>query len=298
MPLARRSGRHSSLISALRAAGEGLSWEVFQAPLGSGLFEGFARRAPDLFPEITAAPMAAVARLELDSFLLHAQRADDDGNVEVLGGRGTDQPMAFAAKRVLVTVDERVRNGQLGGTPGGFLLPRSFVTGICVAPLGAYPTSCLPYYGTDYRKLHQVVQATRPGLPSSPEGVLAADSAGAAAARSVPANSPERILSAFARASARRQAAAPPVSSEPAWTIDELMACCIARTVDDDSILLGRLGQPAPDRGLPAGQAIVGAENGAHVVQRRPPRHRVPADVDHGRRVARLCLGSHAHGRR
>jgi glutaconate CoA-transferase, subunit A len=222
------------LISALRAAGEGLSWEVFQAPLGSGLFDGFARRAPDLFPEITAAPMATVARLELDTFLLHAQRADDDGNVEVLGGRGTDQPMAFAAKRVLVTVEERVRNGQLGGTPGGFLLPRSFVTGICVAPLGAYPTSCLPYYGTDYRKLHQVVQAGRDA--NLTQGVLAADSAGAAAATSVPANPPERILSAFARASARRRAAAPPVSSEPAWTIDELMACCIARTVDDDSI--------------------------------------------------------------
>jgi glutaconate CoA-transferase subunit A len=222
------------LINALRAAGERLGWEVFQAPLGSDLFEGFARRAPEFFPEITAAPMAAVARLELDSFLLHAQRADDDGNVEVLGGRGTDQPMAFAAKRVLVTVEERVRNGQLGGTPGGFLLPRSFVSGVCVAPLGAYPTSCLPYYATDYRKLQHVVQAGRDAKLTG--AMLAPDSAGSAAATSVPANPPEQILSAFARASARRPAAAPPGSGEPVWTIDELMACCIARTVDDDSI--------------------------------------------------------------
>jgi acyl CoA:acetate/3-ketoacid CoA transferase alpha subunit len=76
-----------------RAPGERLGWEVFQARLGSDLFEDFARRAPDLFRKVAATPMAAVPRLDLHTFLLHAQRADGDGNVEVLGGPGTDQPM-------------------------------------------------------------------------------------------------------------------------------------------------------------------------------------------------------------
>jgi glutaconate CoA-transferase subunit A len=210
---------------------------------------------------VTAAPMAAVPPLELDTFLLHAQRADDDGNVELSGGRGTDQPMAFAARRVLVTVEERVASGTLGASPGAFILPRSFVTGICVAPLGAYPTSCLPYYATDYRKLADVVPGG-PGTPLTP-ALLAPAADRASAVRSVPATAPARILAAFASAAAgagtgrRAVAAAPgprpagpddtvpddtvpddtvPDDTGPSWTVDELMACCIARTVDDDSV--------------------------------------------------------------
>ena len=242
------------LITALRAAGERLGWQALQAPLGSGLTDGFALPAPDLFPRVTAAPMAAVPPLGLDTFLLHAQRADDDGNVELTGGRGTDQPMAFAARRVLVTVEERVASGTLGASPGAFILPRSFVTGICVAPLGAYPTSCLPYYATDYRKLADVVRPG-PGSPLTP-ALLAPAADRASAARSVPATPPARILAAFAGAAVgaagagtgrRAVAAAPgprpagpddtvPDDTGPSWTVDELMACCIARTVDDDSV--------------------------------------------------------------
>jgi len=220
------------LINALRAAGERLGWGTMQAPLGSDLLKGFARRAPDLFPDVTAAPMAAVPRLDLDTFLLHAQRADDDGNVELVGGQGTDQPMAFAARRVLVTVEERVRGGLLGRQPGAFILPRSFVSGICVAPLGAYPTSCLPYYATDYRRLQHIVAAGRDAPLTA--AMLEPGEDGATAARSVPASAPERILAAFAGASDR--AAARPAAAGAAWTVDELMACCLARSVDDDSV--------------------------------------------------------------
>lgn len=231
------------LITALRAAAERLGWQALQAPLGSALAEGFALPAPDLFPQVTAAPMAAVPPLELDTFLLHAQRADDDGNVEISGGRGTDQPMALAARRVLVTVEERVPSGALGTAPGAFILPRSFVSGICVAPLGAYPTSCLPYYATDYRKLHDLVRAA-PGTALTP-ALLRPAADRARAARSVPATPPERILASFAGARPGRRAGAltggrgepaGPDAPGRAWTVDELMACCIARTVDDDSV--------------------------------------------------------------
>src|SRR5258708_27186707 len=105
------------LINALRAAGERLGWGTMQAPLGSDLLNGFARRAPDLFPDVTAAPMAAVPRLDLDTFLLHAPLADDDGNVEPPGGPGTDQPVAVAPGRGLVTAGQQGRAGRPAPQP-------------------------------------------------------------------------------------------------------------------------------------------------------------------------------------
>ena len=47
---------------------------------------------------------------------------------------------------------------QQPGAPG-FILPRTFVRTIAHAPYGAYPTSCLPYYPTDYRELARVTSS-------------------------------------------------------------------------------------------------------------------------------------------
>ena len=86
-----------------------------------------------------------------------------DGNVEIQGGRGLDLSSIFAARKVLATVEETVPAGtfQTGTAPRSFILPRSFVTGIAQAPFGAYPTSCLPYYPTDYRELLRLTGSDR-----------------------------------------------------------------------------------------------------------------------------------------
>ena len=77
-------------------------------------------------------------------FLLHAQRADAAGNVEIAGSRGLDTTAAFAARQVLVTVEEVVPTGLLGTLRNSFVLPRHFVHALSVVPGGAYPSSCLP----------------------------------------------------------------------------------------------------------------------------------------------------------
>ena len=91
-------------------------------------------------------------------FLLHAQRADEDGNVEIQGGRGLDLSSIFAARNVLVTVEEIVPAGtfQMDAAPRAFILP-VVRHRYCARPLGAYPTSCLPYYPTDYRELLRLI---------------------------------------------------------------------------------------------------------------------------------------------
>ncbi|PYV48938.1 MAG: CoA-transferase, partial [Acidobacteria bacterium] len=61
--------------------------------------------------------------------LLHAQRADRDGNIEIQGARGFDLSLLGAARKVLVTVEEVVDTGMLGASRA-FLLPKEFVAAV------------------------------------------------------------------------------------------------------------------------------------------------------------------------
>src|SRR5688500_4680492 len=150
------------MMQGFHAAQHGLPSLPFPLPLGSEIVarSGFATPYPD---PVTGTAVGAARALPLDVFLLHAQRADADGNVEIQGGRGLDLSCIFAAREVMATVEEIVPAGkfQLGAAPRSFILPRSFVTGIAQAPFGAYPTSCLPYYPTDYRELLRLTGSDR-----------------------------------------------------------------------------------------------------------------------------------------
>lgn len=214
------------IINGFRAAGENLSFEVLQEPEGSSLTAGFARRIGDPFGA-DAPPMAAVPPLPLDVLLLHAQRADDDGNVEIAGARGLDMSAIFAAKRVYVTVEER---GELG-TPRAFVLPRTFVTRIAEVPFGAYPSACLPHYPADFRALREIADTREGPLPAV-----------------APAPARRAVLSARAALPAPTVAAA--LAQEPVaakeYTVDELMVCVLARTIGPTDICSFGSASPLP----------------------------------------------------
>jgi len=142
--------------TALEASRLGLSCGVLQRPLGSEFdtdSEQYRRfRAP--FGETPSADLAVVAALTPDVALIHAQQADDDGNIAILGSLAIDRLLIGASKKTYVTVEEMVPRGKLGcGDPRAALIPKFLISGVCVAPGGAYPCSCLPYYATDYPHL-------------------------------------------------------------------------------------------------------------------------------------------------
>ena len=95
------------LIKALRAGQQNIDSEIFQYPWGSDLpiKTKFCKKFKD---PISKNQFAIVPSLKIDNFLLHASRADEDGNVEILGPRALDTIMAGASKQVIVTVDEVV----------------------------------------------------------------------------------------------------------------------------------------------------------------------------------------------
>ncbi|MBV9302996.1 MAG: hypothetical protein JOY62_16210 [Acidobacteriaceae bacterium] len=209
-----------AMIQGLHAAHFNLPEMPFQLPKGSDLMS-----AGDFWKQEKSAfignPIGIAKRLDIDVLLLHTQRADAAGNIEIQGARGFDLSLLGAARRTLVTVEEIVRVGELGA-PLSFVLPHTFVQAIAEVPGGAYPTSCLPYYSTDYEELLRYVRTGQTSftLSESRKAFL-----GNAASIRIPDLTPARVEK------HRIQ-----IVRENGFTSDELLAVCLAREYDNSSI--------------------------------------------------------------
>ncbi len=93
--------------------------------------------------------IAVVPPLNPDVTIIHAQRADTDGNVQVWGLVGVQREAALAAERVIVVVEELVDGDVIRSDPDRTLLPRVAVTAVCVEPYGAHPSFAQGYYDRD-----------------------------------------------------------------------------------------------------------------------------------------------------
>lgn len=209
--------------AALEAAKQNLPSMPFRIPRGSDLFDRGLEFlvSPDSTPE---EPVGLAPRRDLDVFLMHAQRADEAGNVEICGARGMDALAVFAARRVLVTAEEVVPEGGLGSLKGSFVIPRDVVDSVAVVPFGAYPSSCLPNYIADFDAL-ATITATSPPPPSSGPDVAAAQRLCHA-----PTISHARIREAVAEVVALRE------SFDGPATVDEIMVGWLASRLTNESI--------------------------------------------------------------
>lgn len=215
-----------AMIQALRAAQQNLPSLPFQPPVGSDMLARVpgVKLAPDA---IDGEMTAFVPALQLDTLVLHAQRADESGNVQILGPRALDVAMVGAARQVLVTVEEIVPVGALAQAGRQTVLTRNQVTAIALAPGAAYPTSCLPFYVTDYARLSQAFGDAERRLSES----LSTPGAGV----------PEKVARAAKIDAATVNAVAAEVAS-PAFlsapvpaSIDEILAARIAAELGNDS---------------------------------------------------------------
>jgi glutaconate CoA-transferase subunit A len=94
--------------------------------------------------------VAVVPPLNPDVTIIHAQRADAEGNVQVWGLVGVQREAALAAERaVIVVVEELVDGDIIRSDPDRTLLPGVAVTAVCVEPYGAHPSFAQGYYDRD-----------------------------------------------------------------------------------------------------------------------------------------------------
>jgi len=90
-----------------------------------------------------------VPPLNPDVAILHAQRADKNGNTQIWGLTGVQKEAAFASQRVIVVVEELVAESVIRADPNRTLIPDLIVDAVVVEPFGAHPSYAQGYYDRD-----------------------------------------------------------------------------------------------------------------------------------------------------
>jgi glutaconate CoA-transferase subunit A len=145
-PLELEEHSHAGLANAYVAAASGLPFAVLRGYRGTDLPEHTATIAPITCP-FTGEVLTAVPAVDLDVAIVHAQRADRAGNVQMWGLTGVQKEAVLGARRSLVTVEELV--DELEPRPNAVVLPHWALTRVSVVPEGARPSYAHDYYDRD-----------------------------------------------------------------------------------------------------------------------------------------------------
>jgi len=97
----------------------------------------------------TEQEICVVPPLNPDVSIIHAQRADKNGNVQIWGIIGDHKEAAFAAKKVIVSVEEVVDEYVIRSDPNKTLIPDFIVDALVEEPWAAHPSYAQGYYDRD-----------------------------------------------------------------------------------------------------------------------------------------------------
>lgn len=84
-----------------------------------------------------------------DVTIVHAQRADQWGNIQMWGLTGLQAEAVFAAKKAIVTVEEIVSDEVVRSDPNRTIIPSHAVSAVVEVPMGAHPSFTQGYYDRD-----------------------------------------------------------------------------------------------------------------------------------------------------
>jgi glutaconate CoA-transferase subunit A len=83
--------------------------------------------------------------------IIHAQRADENGDAQIWGLLGCQKEAAFAAERVIVVVEELVEESVIRADPNRTVIPGLIVDAVVEEPFACHPSYSQGYYDRDNR---------------------------------------------------------------------------------------------------------------------------------------------------
>ncbi|MGH3450769.1 MAG: CoA transferase subunit A [Haloechinothrix sp.] len=146
VPLEIEEHSHAGMANRYVAGASGLPFAVLRGYIGTDLPNVTSTIKPITCP-FTGEQLTAVPAINPDVSIVHAQRADRAGNVQLWGLVGVQKEAVLAAKRSLVTVEEVV--DELTPVPGAIVLPSWVVTRVAEVPGGAHPSYAQGYSERD-----------------------------------------------------------------------------------------------------------------------------------------------------
>ncbi|HEY2384939.1 MAG TPA: CoA-transferase [Terriglobia bacterium] len=142
-PLELEEHTHGSMAVAYTAGAARLPFGTIRGYPDTDLL----KHSPDLSSiecPFTGEKLTAIRAINPDVTIIHAQRADKDGNVQLWGILGVQKEAVYAASRVIVTVEEICE--KFDPVSGGIVIPSWMLSAVAVAPGGARPSYAHGYY--------------------------------------------------------------------------------------------------------------------------------------------------------
>jgi glutaconate CoA-transferase subunit A len=142
-PLEIEEHAHAGMANAYAAGASGLPFGLLRGYLGSDLPK-YNTNIKFIECPFTGEQLAAIPAIRPDVAVIHAQKADRQGNVLLWGVAGVQKEAVLAAKRAIVTVEEIV--DRLDAPMNAVVLPTWTVSAVCEVKGGAFPSYALGYY--------------------------------------------------------------------------------------------------------------------------------------------------------
>lgn len=139
---------HYGMVCRYQAGAAGLPFFPLRSYAGSDLprINPNIRLVEDPF---SGGSVYVVPPLNPDVTIIHAQRADRSGNVQIWGIAGVQQEAVYAAKKAIVVVEEIVDDDVIRSDPTRTLVPSHAVDAVVLSPRGAHPSYAQGYYDRD-----------------------------------------------------------------------------------------------------------------------------------------------------
>jgi glutaconate CoA-transferase, subunit A len=144
--LAINEHSHAGMAAAYCAGAARLPFGMLRGYIGADLIGVNAEISAVTCP-YTDEKIATVPAINPDVTILHAQRADREGNVELRGIIGAQKEAALAASALIVTVEEIV--DALPPAMNSIVLPHWIVSAVAQVRGGAYPSYAHGVYARD-----------------------------------------------------------------------------------------------------------------------------------------------------
>ncbi len=146
-PLTIDEHSHAGMAVRYSAGASGLPFGMLKGYVGTDLPAANPTRISGVTCPFTGEKLTALPAIQPDVTILHAQRADREGNVWLRGIVGASREAAMAARAIVVTVEEVVDD--LSAPMNAFVIPGWQIAAISHVPGGAYPSYALGHYARD-----------------------------------------------------------------------------------------------------------------------------------------------------
>jgi glutaconate CoA-transferase subunit A len=144
-PLELEEHSHGGMAAAYAAGASNLPFGLVRGYEGTDLVQ--RTKVAWITSPFGGERVAAVPAIRPDVGIVHAQQADEAGNVQLWGISGVQKEVVLASRRSIVTVEEVVPH--LESRPNAVFLPSWAITAVAVAPGGARPSYAHGYYDRD-----------------------------------------------------------------------------------------------------------------------------------------------------